>query len=183
MTIGSVLLGLALLILVGLYIGRPLLAPATRRRRQSSYSELQAVKESYLTQIQSLDFDYTTGKIPEEYYQQQRAELMDGATDVLKRMDALEETAMPTEPVPQARQERPLSDMDIDADIEAAVSRLRQSHHAPASAGSEPDVVSPVAPAAVSGEPKFCPQCGHGTDPGDKFCVNCGTELKYPQPV
>ncbi|MGB3713884.1 MAG: zinc ribbon domain-containing protein [Candidatus Promineifilaceae bacterium] len=183
MTIGSILLGLALLALVGLYLARPLLAPAARRRRQSSYSELQDLKESYLTQIRSLDFDYTTGKIPEENYQQQRAELMAGATDVLKRMDALEGAAMPTEPAPHAQSEPALSDTDIDADIEAAVYRMRQSHHAPASTGSEPDVVSPVAPATANGEPKFCPKCGQGTDPGDKFCVNCGTELKYPQPV
>jgi hypothetical protein len=183
MTIGSILLGLALLILVGLYIARPLLAPETRTRRPSGYSELQALKASYLTQIQSLDFDYSTGKIPEENYQQQRAELMAGATDVLKRMDALEEAAMLTEPVPQAGTEPALSGTDIDADIEAAVFRLRQSHQAPASVGSEPDVTTPAAPAAMSGDPNFCPQCGHGADPGDKFCVNCGTELKYPQPV
>jgi hypothetical protein len=183
MTIGSILLGLALLTLVGLYISRPLLAPATRKRRQSSYSELQALKESYLTQIRSLDFDYSTGKIPEENYQQQRTELMAGATDVLRRMDALEEAAMPAGPAPDEQPEPALSEADIDADIEAAVYRMRQSHLAPASAGSEPDAVTPVAPAARSGETKYCPQCGHGADPGDKFCVNCGTELKYPQPV
>lgn len=183
MTIGSILLGLALLTLVVLYIARPLLAPAARERRQSHYSELQVLKESYLTQIKSLDFDYSTGKIPEENYQQQRAELMAGATDVLKRMDALEEAAMPTEPVPDEQPEPALSNADIDADIEAAVFRMRQSHHAPASAGSEPDAVPLAAPATRSGEPKFCPQCGHGADPEDKFCVNCGTELKYPQPV
>jgi hypothetical protein len=183
MTLGSVLLGLALLTLVGLYIARPLLAPATRKRRQSSYSELQDLKESYLTQIQSLDFDYSTGKIPEENYQLHRAELMVGATDVLKRMDAIEEAAMLSEPVLDEQPEPVLSTVDIDADIEAAVYRIRQSQHAPVSAGSEPDAVTPLVPAERSGEPKFCPQCGHGADPGDKFCVNCGTGLKYPQPV
>lgn len=184
MTTGSILLGLALFVLVGLYVARPLLNPDVgQSRKQSSYSKLLALKESYLTEIRSLDFDHETGKIADEGYQRQRAELMAGATDVLKQMDALEEAAMISEPVPQARAKPALSGMDVDAEIEVAVSKLRQSHHAPASPGSEPNVVSPVVRAASSGDSKFCPQCGQGTDPGDKFCVNCGAELKYPQPV
>ena len=73
MTIGSILLGAALLILVGLYVARPLMAPSpATRRRESRYSELLAAKESYLIQIRNLDFDFQTGKLPEEIYQKQR---------------------------------------------------------------------------------------------------------------
>ena len=183
MTIGSILLGFALMALVGLYIARPLLAPQSRKRRESSYDNLLAMKESYLAQLQSLDFDYSTGKIPEENYQEQRAELMAGATDVLKRMDELEEAAMLGEPDPQAGPEPAPSTQDIEADIEAAVSRLRQSHRAPASVSSGAAAATPTAPAATTGGTHFCPQCGHGADLGDKFCVNCGAELKYPQTV
>lgn len=184
MTTGSILLGLALVVLVGLYIGRPLMTPkADSQRKPSQHSELLATKESYLIQIKSLEFDFSTGKIPDDIYQQQRAVLVTEAAETLKKIDEIEAAAMASAPQPVAIPEPSVSGTDLDADIEAAVSRLRRSHQAPTPSGLEQDVESPVTLAADRSEPKFCPQCGQGTDPGDKFCVNCGTKLKYPQPV
>jgi NADH pyrophosphatase NudC (nudix superfamily) len=184
MTTGSILLGLALVVIVGLYVARPLLAPKVDSRpKKSIYNDLLANKEFYLIQIKSLELDYSTGKIPEEEYQQQRAALVAEAAATLKRIDEIEAAATQTDPQPEANLAPISPEMDVDADIEAAVSRLRHSHHAPAPPGLERGLAAPVALSAERSEPKFCPQCGQATDLGDKFCVNCGTKIKYPQPV
>ncbi len=122
------------------------------------------------------------GKIPEEVYESQRAELMAGATEILMMIDGIEEAAMITSPE-VISSESPESAEDIDSDIEAAVLRIRHSHQAPGSVHLEPEVHETAAAAVGSGEFRFCPQCGSKTDPDDKFCVNCGAMLKDPQPV
>ena len=183
MTIGSVLLGLALLILVGLYIARPLMAPsAGQRRRESRYNDLLAAKESYLIQIRDLDFDYQTGKVPEEVYEPQRAELMANATETLKMIDEIEDAAMMTSPEPQSTKSA-ASIEDVDSDIEAAILRIRHAHQAPGTVEYEPEIAEAAASSERRDDVKFCPQCGKSTDPNDKFCVNCGAKLKDPQPV
>ena len=183
MTIGSVLLGLALLVLVGLYIARPLMAPSAEiRQRESRYNDLLAAKESYLIQIRDLDFDYQTGKVPEEEYESQRAELMADATEILKMIDEIEGAAMMVSPEPQSNQSA-ASIEDIDSDIEAAILRIRHTHQAPGTVEYEPETAEAAASSERGGEVKFCPQCGKSTDPNDKFCVNCGAKLKDPQPV
>ncbi len=152
MTIGSTLIGVALVLLVGLYLARPFLKreiisdhPATRRE------QLLNEKEAILTQIQQLDFDVDTGKIPSEVHQSQREEMVAEAAQILKALDELESH-------PSA----------IDAEIEAAVARIRQGDTA---------VAEPVS-AARNGKGGYCSQCGSPTDAGDKFCTNCGHKLQ-----
>lgn len=155
MTTGSILLGVALLILVVLFVARPLLqrmvpAQAPRTNRQ----HLLAQKEAVLTEIMSLDFDYETGKVPAEIYQPQRAEMVAEAAIILQQLDAL--PAVET----------------IDDEIEAAIAQLRQ--HVPA-------IQTPVVTAVTgNGHGRFCTQCGSPTDPGDKFCAHCGSQLTAP---
>ena len=152
MTIGTVLLGLALLLLLGLYLARPFLKreiisdhPATKRE------QLLNEKEAILTQIQKLDFDTDTGKIPAEVSQAQREEMVGEAAKILKALDELESH-------PSA----------IDAEIEAAVARIRKGDTA---------VIKPV-PVASNGKGAYCSQCGSPTDAGDNFCTNCGHKLQ-----
>ena len=91
MTIGSIFLGLALLILVGLFITRALIKRQPRRRSNTSaLKALQAQKEAVLTQILNLDFDYDTGKVPESEYRKLREDYMGEATTILNQLDALE---------------------------------------------------------------------------------------------
>jgi hypothetical protein len=56
----------------------------------------------------------------------------------------------------------------VEAEIEAAVSRLRQDRRA---AGQG------------NGKGGFCPQCGQPTDVGDRFCAACGHRLSGRQPA
>ncbi len=179
MTIGSILLGLALLVLVVMYVARPLLATRKlrrpRRRRASSRQSLLAQKEALLAQIHELDFDFETGKVPEADYRQQREALMSQATAVLKQIDEVD-----GEIEAGAAAVREQVDAggtgDRDAEIEAAVARLRES--TPAGA---PEIAEKEPAQAGNGQAKFCSQCGQPTDPDDKFCAHCGHRLHEPQ--
>lgn len=149
MTVGSILLGLALLVLVGLYLGQPFLATSRKKQRPLTHHEkLLLQKEALLIEINTLDFDHNTGKVPEEVYKAQRAQLVVETANVLKEIDALgNETAVATE-------------RDIDAEMEAAIARARQ-----------PKSV------AANGKGGYCSQCGSSIDSDDKFCTKCGHRL------
>lgn len=159
MTTGSILLGLALLILIALFVARPFLQrPAgNERRRSSSYQALATRKEALLEQIRELDFDQETGKIANELYQLQRARLVSQAAALLQQLDDVVTPADPRLPA------------DVDEQIEAAVARLR-TQPAPAATAS-------------NGSGGYCPQCGRPTDAGDKFCAACGHQLPTKQAV
>ena len=159
MTTGSILLGLALLILIALFVARPFLQrPAgNERRRSSSYQALATRKEALLEQIRELDFDQETGKIANELYQLQRARLVSQAAALLQQLDDVVTPADPSLPA------------DVDEQIEAAVARLR-TRPAPAATAS-------------NGSGGYCPQCGRPTDAGDKFCAACGHQLPTKQAV
>lgn len=177
MTFGSILLGLALLGLVGLIIARPLIKPAPRRKpRLTERQALQMQKEAVLTEIKSLDFDHDTGKLPDDEYHERRSQLMAEATAVLKKLDVLEETAQPAERVLETQETGPKG--DVEDDIEKAVARLRAKPVEASSLRAETKTVG-----GSNGKTNFCPQCGQPTDHGDKFCANCGHKLLKPQHV
>ncbi|MFN2188653.1 MAG: zinc-ribbon domain-containing protein [Candidatus Promineifilaceae bacterium] len=180
MTIGSILLGLALLVLVGMYIARPILTPSVQAQpRESRYKELVLAKESALIQIRNLDFDFQTGKIPEDLYEPQRAALVEEAAAILKEIDGYEQAAMSGAAAGTVELKSEPEPADIDADIEEAVRRIRQSHRAPSTV---PPVGKPLsAGSSPGGETSFCPQCGEPAEPDDNFCVNCGAKLRDPQ--
>lgn len=150
MSVASILFGLTILVVVALYVLRPLLAPPPRpaRRPPRSQAQLLAQKEAILGQIRELDFDHQTGKLPDDIYEEQRAHLLPLAAGVLQELDNVANGSGPS------------------ADIEAAVARLRQARRAPA------------APAVPGRPARFCPQCGQPVDSGDNFCVACGHDLR-----
>lgn len=182
-SLGSILLGLALLFLIALYVGRPFLqARLYDDEELSEHDALLAQKEALLEQIRILDFEHETGKMPGEEHQQQRAQLVQQAAAVLKQLDALE-------PV-QASNGAPSR---VEQEIEAAIAGLR---NVPDTAGA-PDPIeaavqnlrgaaattdSSAAPVreANDGAGKaqhFCSQCGNPRDAGDKFCAYCGSRF------
>jgi hypothetical protein len=157
MTTGSILLGFALLILVVLFLAQPFLRAPEResgRSRSDARQALLAQKEAILAQIRSLDFDHETGKMPDEVYQPQRAQLVAAAAAVLQQAESGEWEVE--------------SRTGVEAEIEAAVSRLRQGR---STAGQG------------NGKGGFCPQCGQPTDVGDRFCAACGHRLSGRQPA
>jgi hypothetical protein len=150
MAIGSILLGLSLLIVVGLFLARPLLIAKPEPTKQlTRRQQLEQDKEAYLREIRALDFDYETGNIPPEVYEQQRAQLVKGAAAILKELDDL-----------------PADEGEVYSQIEAAVAAKRHQHAM-----------------SSNGQARFCTQCGHRLDEGDKFCSRCGEALHVVQPT
>lgn len=167
MTAGSVLLGIALFIAVGLYLAYPFWGASQwgRRERKNQRDLLFEQKEALLAQIQTLDFDHETGKIPTEVHTVQRAHLLTEAAAVLKQLDAL-------------------ADAVPDEDIEVAIARARTKAATapPATAHTDGDMEAAIAHArqrktAVNGRTNFCPQCGARVSSNDKFCAVCGHKL------
>lgn len=167
MTIGSILFGIALLVVLALFLARPfLLAPVRHTSRRSGKEELLAEKEALLAEIRAIDFDYDTGKLPPDVYDPQRQRLVQRAAAVMQALDAYQ-----TQPDEQAAG---LTD-DIDARIESAIARLRAKEKEAAPA--------PVKVREEHHKGGYCPQCGQPTDVDDKFCTACGHRLGERQAV
>ena len=151
MNIGSFLIVVALLLLVGLILARPFLVtePHHSKRKQpfSRRKNLLAQKEALIAQVEALDFDHATGKVPAELYEPERTRLMQTAADVLRKID--ETTSR------------------VDQEIEATVAALRR----------QPSARSAPTNGALTGRARFCPQCGGSIEPDDKFCANCGHKI------
>jgi len=157
MSIGSILFGFSLLVLVGLFLSRPfMVAPEREKRRRMGRHAMLLEKSALLEQIRALDFEYETGKLPPEIYKSQREVLVQETAVLLKKLDAA--------PVGNGKV------ANLDTKIEAAISQIR---------GQQP-VAAAVAPAKVAvkaGSAGFCPQCGNPADADDKFCSTCGYKL------
>lgn len=94
MPLGSILLSTALLLIVGLFILRPILFPVTTNTSLdalgvSDESPLDR-KERLLSEIQTLEHDFETGKIPEPEYLRERTALVQSAAQVLREIEESE---------------------------------------------------------------------------------------------
>ena len=167
MAIGSILLGLALFVLVGLFVARPFLRPEDEEAVLAPQQQLLVEKEALLDQIQALDFDHDTGKIPTELHAHQRAKLMEQAPAVLQALDGTGDEAIPGIASDEAA--------DRDIEMEAAIARLRRQR-------SNASAATPGV-AQGNGHARFCPQCGESTDLGDRFCAHCGHSLALATPT
>lgn len=181
---GSILLGVALLLVVALILARPFFMARYRQEAFTEREALEAQKEALLAQIRELDFDHETGKLPDEVHKQRRTELVGEAAAVLQQLDDLK---------PAKEQDDGKVPAGTEEEIEAAVSRLRRVRAAaPVAEGGGPDEIEDAVarlrgkpaegngaageeerPAAEKG-PRYCPQCGQPRDAGDKFCAYCG---------
>lgn len=182
MEIGSLFLLLALFILVGMFVVRPLLdrevvvVSPGEERKEHEISTLLAEHDQILNALQELDFDHTLGKIPEEEYPTQRALLLNRGAVVLQKLDEYS----------QAGPEK-----DVNARIEAAITERRIATSdqdninlgrklSSASADVDDEVEAWLAARRRTRNDKsagFCPQCGRPVQKSDRFCPNCGLQL------
>lgn len=168
MDLGSILLGLALLLVTGFIVARPLLQGAHERAR-AARGEADALlfrRERLLIQLRDLDFDHATGKIADDDYAAQRGVLVAEGVEVLKALDALGLNAAPSNGAAHAPED----------EIEAAIAQARGRPAAPPEEAMEAAVraarrTAPAAPAAAA---LACGNCGAGVQPDDRFCPRCG---------
>lgn len=196
MDIGSILIGLAVLILAGFIVSRPLLDyRAGRERKLSEADRWRQERDQVLTALRDLDFDYSLGKLREDDYALLRADLVRRGAEALKQLDATGRASQPAaadEAIEKAiaarRQARakpagqPLPVAASDEAIEQAIAARRQSRSKAAGAAC------PHCGATVRPDDRFCPRCGKPlqlrcpkcdapAQAGDQFCAKCGTQL------
>lgn len=185
LTLGSILLGAALVILVLLFLARPFAVAEDEEERidREAIDALLLRKESLLRDIRELDDDYESAKVAPELYQRARPQMVKQAALIMKRLDEagyVERSDAPAgeltpdvdarieAAVRQARQKPTPTPEQLDEQIEAAVKRARAQSAAPASTATA---------TAANGVIRFCPQCGRRVDPDDRFCPKCGHNL------
>lgn len=169
LTLGSVMLGIALLFIVILYLARPFILPEdeTVRLDREEVDGLVLRRDALLRQIRDLDDDLEAAKVAPELYQRARPQLVRQAAAVMQQLDAHAYSDAPAAIAPdldaqmEAAVRRLRTPEQVDADIEAAVRAARVHKAAPA-------VAAPAA--AVS----FCPRCGRRVEADDRFCPKCG---------
>ncbi len=150
MDLGSILLGLALLLVVTFVVLRPILErPGAVAPDESPEDPLLLTREQVLIQLRDLDFDHATGKLNEDDYAAQRAQLMAQGVAVLKELDS--QAAAPAQALDE---------------IERAISLRRASR--------------PAAPAAAATALPRCDNCSAVITAGDRFCPKCGQPLRAP---
>ncbi|MCC7360055.1 MAG: zinc ribbon domain-containing protein [Anaerolineales bacterium] len=195
MDIGSILLGLALVLVAAFIVAQPLVAGEAQRERQPGPADqLRAEHERVLLQLRDLDFDHATGKINEEDYAEQRALLVAQGVSVLKQLDALSAGLLAQAAAPAlgrsadyeieaaiAQRRAALNGAAMDDEVEAAgadsIQAGSQACHACGAAVSADDRFCPACGAAQS---VTCPNCGQGAAAGDQFCGHCGQRLPAP---
>ncbi len=182
MDIGSLFLLLALLILIGLFIARPLLdreaiaVTPEADKKEHELSTLLAERDRVLKALEELDFDNAMGKIPEGDYPGQRERLLMQGADVLRKLDVIDGD---------------ISDAEIEQRIEAAIAERRSTSADPGEAMSteqsravtvdaDDEVEVQLAARRRARQDKsagFCPKCGRPVQKSDRFCPKCGHAL------
>lgn len=151
MSLGSILIIVALLLFVIAFVGRPLVEGSGFGVSSSDrkFSELLAARDRILASISDLDMDMALQKIPADDYDMRRSELLDEGVGILREIDDMADAqGAPGD-------EAASLDGSLNDQLEAHILRLRQKKEA---AG-------------------FCPQCGQMIVSGDRFCSHCGYEV------
>ncbi len=178
MDLGSIFLMVALTLLVGLFISQPFVKYSKKERLiyasesaagvDHERSHLLAERDRLLTALYELDFDYALGKIPEEDYPLQRADLLKAGAEVLRQLDTLE-------PVGST------SSLSAEDRIEAAVAARRADARKLTNNTGELDEIDLAINARRREKQEksagFCPKCGNAVQKSDVFCSRCGATL------
>jgi len=184
MDIGAIFFTLAVVTLVGMYVGQPYIQRRGRRATQEDheYSTLMAEYDRAVNTLQELDFDNSLGKVPAEDYPRQRAELLAKGADLLRKLDALTPVplASPSE-TPSGRAGRG-GGHDAESRVEAAVASRRADASAQKAAAvlDDDDLESMIASRRKARNGKsagFCPKCGKPILVSDRFCPSCGKAI------
>ena len=179
MDIGSLFLILALFILVLLFIGRPFfehkLSAAVVNEPPPALSALLAERDRALSAIHDLDSDHSLGKVSEEDYLGQRAELIQHGVDILRKLDELQPQTV------TVQAEEPEEDRFEEAIASRRAARVVAAPR-PNGHGAAPDdqIEVLIANRRRSRSEKsagFCHKCGSPLQISDHFCPRCGARI------
>ena len=169
MDIGAIFFTLAVVTLVGMYVGQPYIQRRGRRATQEDheYSSLMAEYDRAVNTLQELDFDNSLGKVPADDYPRQRAELLAKGADLLRKLDAMQ--PQQTSHDAESRMEAAVASRRADSSVEKVVAMF-----------DDDDLESMIAARRKTRNGKsagFCPKCGRPILVSDRFCPSCGKAI------
>jgi len=158
MEITSILIGLLLLAASLFFIGMPFQKKGPGKATNSKTNVQRDGRETVVSALRDLDFDFRTGKVSEEDYTPLRARLMAEAARYVQR------------------------EQEEDEKLEAMVQTRRITHQQ----GVKCDECgAPVeadqrfcSKCGSSINPEACTQCGKKIRKGDQFCPSCGKSVE-----
>ncbi len=162
MSLASILIGLAMLVIVVPIVADPFRHPERQTRHTPSADPNERpAYPAVLRALRDLDFDHQTGKVADEDHARLRPDL------VLQAAQAME--AVPAE-------------TDVEAMIEAEVRRLRLQIRSGAAdrcagCGNELQEGDRFCPTCGRAAGIHCPDCGEPIQDVDRFCARCGAPL------
>lgn len=147
-------IALALSLLAIGYVLRPLLdsRPMPIVPDDDRLTELLARKDSVMTAIKDLEFDYRLGKLTEADYQRYDQRLRRQAIAYMKQIEAI---------APEST--------EMDATLEAEVARRRKTNAAGAPRPPETILLCPDCHQPIDATHKFCPHCGASVTPDNRI--------------
>ena len=174
MQIAAIFFTLAVLILVAIYLYAPFLERRARRVTEEEHelSSLMAERDRVINSLQELDFDFNLGKIPDEDYPKQRANLLQRGADILRKIDTL------TLPSPIGRGRR--DGQDAESRLEKAIAARRADASIAKPELTDDALESMISSRRTGRKQKsagFCPKCGKPVMVIDRFCPSCGKSL------
>jgi hypothetical protein len=169
MDLGFIFLAIAVIGLVIFIVAQPFFERSRPVASSNVEAEqLGAERDAILAAVRDLDFDHVTGKITDDDYVAQRADLMARGADILKRLDT---TGV----------------VDDSQVIEQAIAARR---HSPARAATPEAAVlrCPDCGTPYKAGDRFCSgcgrsltltcgQCGSSVTANDRFCGKCGAPV------
>ena len=194
MDIGSLFLIIALLVLVVLFVSRPLMdkerIPEQKNDMQTDHmlSATLAQRDQILNNLHELDLDYALGKIPAEDYPIERAAMLEKGAQVLRDLDQFQNTAIGTEIL--AGDSGPvvgLQGLQFQQVAAGEPGSAGPNGSTTSSNGSRNAIRTPddelelmlatrrrIRQEKAAG---FCPSCGHAVQKTDLFCPKCGKKI------
>jgi len=133
--------------------------------KMEQLKELNARKESLLSAIKDIEFDYGLGKLSREDYEDLNTRYKIEAAEVLKKMDE----------IAQGRPEAPVED-ELEKEIKEARMRGYSVYEDDEEIEKE-ILMAREASWDRESEERKCPECGSAYDSGDVFCSKCGYKL------
>lgn len=171
MDIGAIFFILAVLTLVGMYLGQPFIQPRGRRATKEDHTQSTRLAEydRVVSALQELEFDNLLAKVPAEDYPRQRAALLNKGVALLRELDEASSANGKNEP----------AGADVQKRVEQAVAIRRSdaSNRKLAVELSEEELEAQIAGRRKLRKEKssgFCPKCGKPILNSDRFCPACG---------
>jgi hypothetical protein len=168
------ILALAIALLAALFISAPFFLRRGRAGgeeyfpdpRAEKAKELGSRKDSLLTAIKDIEFDYGLGKLSRGDFEELHGKYRAEAAGLLKEIDSLGAGA-PDDGW----------DDDIEKEIRAERSKFAFSYD---DEELEKEILRAREVAWNDTPARYCPKCGNGSGAEDLFCSKCGAKLDQP---